>query len=164
MRIAYRTVFRKRVIPGEYKRCCPGWTKENPRDLACLAPICRHGCQNGGICVGPNQCECPPYYTGHQCEKVCPLCLPQLETMMNQVNTLQGRINMVEKEKEEMRGNFSVLERYYNDAMVQVEELKSYTTPPPTTTTEDPYEFDIISSLSDQISHLEEKIGSCEYN
>lgn len=30
---------------------------------------------------------------------VCPLCLPQLETMMNQVNTLQGRINMVEKEK-----------------------------------------------------------------
>lgn len=37
MRIAYRTVFRKRVIPGEYKRCCPGWTKENPRDLACLA-------------------------------------------------------------------------------------------------------------------------------
>lgn len=202
MRIAYRTVFRKRVIPGEYKRCCPGWTKENPRDLACLAPICRHGCQNGGICVGPNQCECPPYYTGHQCEKdvdecltgrsscqqickntiggfecgcfhgfksvdsykceFCPLCLPQLETMMNQVNTLQGRINMVEKEKEEMRGNFSVLERYYNDAMVQVEELKSYTTPPPTTTTEDPYEFDIISSLSDQISHLEEKIGSCD--
>lgn len=63
-----------------------------------------------------------------------------------------------------MRGNFSVLERYYNDAMVQVEELKSYTTPPTTTTTEDPYEFDIISSLSDQISHLEEKIGSCEYN
>lgn len=30
---------------------------------------------------------------------VCPLCLPQLETMMNQVNTLQGRLNMVEKEK-----------------------------------------------------------------
>ena len=45
--------------------------------------------------------------------------------------------------------------------MVQVEELKSHTTPPPTT--KDPYEFDIISSLSDQISQLEEKIGACEY-
>ena len=145
MRVAYRTVFYRRVVQGEYKRCCPGWTKQNPRDLACLrrkeifsfhilrvggvskrdfvyiythgdartvatfknrrdkrnefimnmhipfckhnptsstllkdffsiyqfhyTAICRHGCINGGICVGPNECECPPSYTGHQCEK-----------------------------------------------------------------------------------------------
>ncbi|XP_022324864.2 epidermal growth factor-like protein 8 [Crassostrea virginica] len=200
MRVAYRTVFYRRVVQGEYKRCCPGWTKQNPRDLACLRPICRHECKNGGICVGPNECECPPSYTGHQCEndvdecltgrsscqqickntmggyecgcfhgfksvdkfkcEFCPLCLPQFEKMMDKVNSLQNRLNDVEKEKEEMRGNFSVLERYYNDAMVQVEELKSHTTPPPTT--KDPYEFDIISSLSDQISQLEEKIGACD--
>lgn len=65
-----------------------------------------------------------------------------------------------------MRGKFSVLERYYNDAMSQVEELKSassHTTPPAlATTTEDPYDFDIISSLSDQISQLEERLGSCK--
>ncbi|XP_048774233.1 epidermal growth factor-like protein 8 [Ostrea edulis] len=206
MRIVYRTVFYKRVVQGEHKRCCPGWTKKTPRDMACLAPICRHGCKNGGICVGPNKCECPPYYTGRQCQhdldecltgrsscqqickntiggyecgcfhgfksvdkykcEFCPLCIQPLEDMMNKVNYMQGRLNEVEKEKEEMRGNFSVLERYYNDAMSQVEELKSassHTTPPAlATTTEDPYDFDIISSLSDQISQLEERLGSCD--
>ncbi|XP_062590320.1 epidermal growth factor-like protein 8 [Saccostrea cucullata] len=205
MRIAYRTVFYKRMVQGEHKRCCPGWTKKNPRDMACLAPICRYGCKNGGICVGPNECECPPYYTGHQCEKdvdecltgrsscqqickntiggyecgcfhgfkslnkykceFCPLCLPPIADMMNKINDLQGQLNKVEKEKDEMRGNFSVLEGYYNDAITQVEELKSAsssTTAPPSTTTEDLYDFDIISSLSDQISQLEERIGSCD--
>lgn len=30
---------------------------------------------------------------------VCPLCLPQFEKMMDKVNSLQNRLNAVEKEK-----------------------------------------------------------------
>jgi hypothetical protein len=29
--------------------------------------ICSKACENGGKCVAPNTCSCPPYFTGPQC-------------------------------------------------------------------------------------------------
>lgn len=143
-----------------------------------------HECQQ--ICVnthGGYTCKC---YDGFQminkthCE-FCPLCLPAMERMMNKVNDLQLRIMSVEREKDEMIGNFSLLEHHYHVAMHKVDELREATigiryvtppTPPPTTrkttttTTniplDSPYDFDRIESLSEQISMLEERLAECD--
>ncbi|XP_019623669.1 PREDICTED: hedgehog-interacting protein-like [Branchiostoma belcheri] len=32
-------------------------------------PTCYSGCANGGTCVAPNVCACPPEFTGAQCEQ-----------------------------------------------------------------------------------------------
>ncbi|KAJ8321184.1 hypothetical protein KUTeg_001309 [Tegillarca granosa] len=158
-----------------------------------MKPICDDGCENGGTCIGPNICRCPDEFNGlrcnldineckagnHECQQICvnthggytckcydgfqminkthcefcPLCLPAMERMMN---------------KDEMIGNFSLLEHHYHVAMHKVDELREATigiryvtppTPPPTTrkttttTTniplDSPYDFDRIESLSD---------------
>ncbi|GFS45450.1 uncharacterized protein TNIN_275061, partial [Trichonephila inaurata madagascariensis] len=31
-------------------------------------PVCNKTCFNGGTCIGPNVCGCPPEYRGIQCE------------------------------------------------------------------------------------------------
>ena len=30
--------------------------------------VCEAGCENGGICDGPNHCACPSGFEGQQCE------------------------------------------------------------------------------------------------
>ena len=30
--------------------------------------VCRPGCQNGGVCIGANVCQCPPGFSGAQCQ------------------------------------------------------------------------------------------------
>uniref|UniRef100_A0A8C6V6J8 Fibrillin 2 n=1 Tax=Naja naja TaxID=35670 RepID=A0A8C6V6J8_NAJNA len=35
----------------------------------CGQPVCEHGCQNGGRCIGPNRCACVYGFTGPQCER-----------------------------------------------------------------------------------------------
>ena len=34
-----------------------------------IAAICESGCENGGQCVGPNQCACPWGFQGPQCQE-----------------------------------------------------------------------------------------------
>ena len=35
-----------------------------------LAAVCRPACQNGGLCVRPDVCHCPPGYEGSSCQLV----------------------------------------------------------------------------------------------
>ena len=36
--------------------------------LDCLTAVCSKVCQNGGVCIRPSVCECPPGYEGDACE------------------------------------------------------------------------------------------------
>ena len=43
--------------------CCDGWAGEN-----CDIPMCSEPCVNGGVCNGPNICDCTGTgYTGPTC-------------------------------------------------------------------------------------------------
>ncbi|KAG8266736.1 hypothetical protein J6590_065246 [Homalodisca vitripennis] len=42
-----------------------------------LTDTCTRGCYNGGVCVGPDLCECPVNATGPTCSQ--PLCDPPCE-------------------------------------------------------------------------------------
>ncbi|OWF37484.1 epidermal growth factor-like protein 8 [Mizuhopecten yessoensis] len=180
---ATRTVFYRRMIHDTVRICCPGWKRQNSRrHLGCMEPICSGGCQNGGTCVGPEQCACLKQFTGSSCERdvdeclmkthtcqhlcnntygnyecacydgfrltegrncvFCPLCNPAFEEMMNKVNDLQTRVIFVEKEKDDLRGNLTLLEGRYEQTINIVAEVKQATigtrTAPPTSTTTTP--------------------------
>ncbi|XP_044275324.1 epidermal growth factor-like protein 8 isoform X1 [Varanus komodoensis] len=47
--------------------CCQGWKKRHLGDIKCEEAICHKPCQNGGICVQPNQCQCQPGWGGRYC-------------------------------------------------------------------------------------------------
>ncbi|XP_037775868.1 neurogenic locus notch homolog protein 1-like isoform X5 [Penaeus monodon] len=59
------------TVPGGVALCKDGaW--EIPDDFRCQ-PNCINGCQNGGTCIAPNQCQCSPGYKGKNCEaRECP--------------------------------------------------------------------------------------------
>jgi hypothetical protein len=38
----------------------------------CRTPVCEQECLNGGVCVAPNTCQCPPDWTGFECSN--PVC------------------------------------------------------------------------------------------
>ena len=37
--------------------------------------ICEQPCKNGGLCVAPNQCQCPTGFTGISCDEDIDECL-----------------------------------------------------------------------------------------
>nr|XP_027219842.1 neurogenic locus notch homolog protein 1-like isoform X3 [Penaeus vannamei] len=59
------------TAPGGVAPCRDGaW--DLPDDFRCQ-PNCRDGCQNGGTCIAPSQCQCSPGYRGTNCEvRECP--------------------------------------------------------------------------------------------
>ncbi|XP_039075403.1 epidermal growth factor-like protein 8 isoform X2 [Hyaena hyaena] len=63
-RVAWREV--RREVPQTHVVCCQGWKKRHPGALTCDA-ICAKPCQNRGVCVKPEQCECAPGWGGKHC-------------------------------------------------------------------------------------------------
>ncbi|XP_071944579.1 SCO-spondin-like [Antedon mediterranea] len=49
------------------KTCCEGYRGE-----LCTIPICSLPCENGGICLEPNKCDCPTNFFGDQCNLLEP--------------------------------------------------------------------------------------------
>ncbi|XP_043916738.1 fibrillin-2 [Protopterus annectens] len=49
---------------AEECQCQKGYTGTH-----CGQPVCEHGCQNGGRCIGPNRCACVYGFTGSLCER-----------------------------------------------------------------------------------------------
>ncbi|XP_070570966.1 multiple epidermal growth factor-like domains protein 6 isoform X1 [Ptychodera flava] len=64
-RLIYATVYRTSYTQHTEYDCCPGWT--NMVSNVCGTPICGRQCLNGGTCVAPDTCECPPGYSGTTC-------------------------------------------------------------------------------------------------
>lgn len=63
-RVAWREV--RREVQQTHVVCCQGWKKPHPGALTCEA-ICSKPCLNGGVCTGPDQCECAPGWAGKHC-------------------------------------------------------------------------------------------------
>ncbi|XP_006896217.1 PREDICTED: epidermal growth factor-like protein 8 [Elephantulus edwardii] len=63
-RVAWREV--RREVQQTHAICCQGWKKRHPGALTCEA-ICTKPCQNGGVCVRPDRCECAPGWGGKHC-------------------------------------------------------------------------------------------------
>uniref|UniRef100_A0A1U8CS32 Epidermal growth factor-like protein 8 n=1 Tax=Mesocricetus auratus TaxID=10036 RepID=A0A1U8CS32_MESAU len=63
-RVAWREV--RREVQQAHVVCCQGWRKPRPGALTCEA-ICSKPCLNGGVCTGPDQCECAPGWGGKHC-------------------------------------------------------------------------------------------------
>ncbi|XP_008197052.1 epidermal growth factor-like protein 8 isoform X2 [Tribolium castaneum] len=87
VRLVYEKYHREVVTDANHTlvdyTCCPGWTQVNYKSHGCNKPVCSQPCTNGGKCVRPNVCMCPPGYDGTYCETkttvyspaVCPVCL-----------------------------------------------------------------------------------------
>ncbi|XP_049620685.1 epidermal growth factor-like protein 8 [Suncus etruscus] len=69
----YRTIYRvawrevRKDVQQTHTVCCQGWKKRHPGALTCDEAICAKPCQNGGVCVLPEQCECAPGWGGKHC-------------------------------------------------------------------------------------------------
>ncbi|XP_017894454.1 PREDICTED: epidermal growth factor-like protein 8 isoform X3 [Capra hircus] len=64
-RVAWREV--RKEVRQTHAVCCQGWKKRHPGALTCDEAICAKPCQNGGVCVGPDHCECAPGWGGKHC-------------------------------------------------------------------------------------------------
>uniref|UniRef100_A0A8C6ZMP5 EGF like domain multiple 7 n=1 Tax=Nothoprocta perdicaria TaxID=30464 RepID=A0A8C6ZMP5_NOTPE len=65
-KVSYRLVARQAAQP--VASCCPGWSRDATSALGCNRAVCWAPCRNGGSCVFPNRCSCPPGWTGPACE------------------------------------------------------------------------------------------------
>ncbi|XP_032064202.1 epidermal growth factor-like protein 8 [Thamnophis elegans] len=71
---SYRTTYRlatrqvRKEILQAHIICCPGWKKRHLGDTKCEEAICHKSCQNGGSCIQPNKCQCPPGWGGRYCQ------------------------------------------------------------------------------------------------
>ncbi|XP_024594295.1 epidermal growth factor-like protein 8 isoform X2 [Neophocaena asiaeorientalis asiaeorientalis] len=63
--VAWREV--RREVQQTHAVCCQGWKKRHPGALTCDEAICAKPCQNGGVCIRPDQCECAPGWGGKHC-------------------------------------------------------------------------------------------------
>ncbi|KAK2818752.1 hypothetical protein Q5P01_024313 [Channa striata] len=64
--VGYRQVSKLASSSRFYPDCCPGWRRFHSH--SCNQAVCGQTCLNGGTCLRPNQCACPPGWTGHQCQ------------------------------------------------------------------------------------------------
>ncbi|KAK3590143.1 hypothetical protein CHS0354_041195 [Potamilus streckersoni] len=54
--------------------CCKNKKKKHDLKRPASKPQCEQGCQNGGVCIGYNQCLCSVGYKGAMCQN--PICNP----------------------------------------------------------------------------------------
>lgn len=173
-RTIYRTAYRRGPRPAPARpryACCPGWKRagglpgacgagEGPRPAPARAPprppapvtaapapaVCRPPCLNGGSCVEPGRCRCPAGWQGAACQT--------------------GADGRVDAEMRRLRSRVDVLEQQLQLVLGPLTSLASRALEPALA---DPGRFlahslqqlDRIDSLSEQISFLEEQLGSC---
>ncbi|XP_070570755.1 multiple epidermal growth factor-like domains protein 6 [Ptychodera flava] len=66
--LAYQKTYRMNPVHS----CCEGW--KNLVNGVCSTPICSPCCENGGTCVSPNVCDCPPGFSGPRCSESTNYC------------------------------------------------------------------------------------------
>ncbi|TNM87347.1 hypothetical protein fugu_005568 [Takifugu bimaculatus] len=57
--------------PGGFKCTCREGYKVRTDDPTKCQPVCDPPCNNYGVCVAPNSCDCPPGYPGPGCSAMC---------------------------------------------------------------------------------------------
>lgn len=83
--LAYRQVSRIASAAHFYPDCCPGWQRFHSHN--CNQALCAEPCVNGGTCLKPNKCACPPGWTGHQCQTDVDECVGRQPCAQLCVNT-----------------------------------------------------------------------------
>nr|XP_034380679.1 epidermal growth factor-like protein 8 isoform X2 [Arvicanthis niloticus] len=148
-RTTYRAAWRevRREVPQTHVLCCQGWKKPHPGALTCEA-ICSKPCLNGGVCTGPDQCECAPGWGGKHCHVV---------------READGEERALSWEIADLRGRLERLEQWATQAGAWVRAVLPV--PPEELRPEQVAELwgrgDRIESLSDQVLLLEERLGAC---
>ncbi|XP_047685718.1 epidermal growth factor-like protein 7 isoform X1 [Prionailurus viverrinus] len=203
-RTIYRTAYRRSPGPASTRpryACCPGWKRTSGLPRACGAAVCQPPCQNGGSCVRPGHCHCPPGWQGDTCQTdvdecstrrgPCPqhcintagsyscrcqeghspsadgaLCLPERGTPRLAPNPTTGTDGTVEEEVRRLRSRVDVLEQKLQLVLAPLHSLASraleHGLPDPGSLLAHSFQqLDRIDSLSEQISFLEEQLGSC---
>ncbi|KAM8943497.1 epidermal growth factor-like protein 7 isoform 2-T3 [Lycaon pictus] len=148
-RTIYRTAYRHSSGPASPRpryACCPGWKRTSGHPMACGAAICQPPCQNGGSCVQPGRCHCPAGWQGNTCQT--------------------GVDTAVEEEVQRLRSRVDVLEQKLQLVLAPLHSMASraleHGLPDPSSLlTHSFQQLDRIDSLSEQISFLEEQLGSC---
>ncbi|XP_047185371.1 epidermal growth factor-like protein 7 isoform X1 [Scophthalmus maximus] len=83
--VAYRQVSRVTPPSHSYPECCPGWRRFHSHN--CNRALCGDACVNGGTCLRPDQCACPPGWTGRRCQSDVDECSEQRPCAQGCVNT-----------------------------------------------------------------------------
>ncbi|GAB5571364.1 epidermal growth factor-like protein 8 isoform X2 [Prionailurus iriomotensis] len=181
-RVAWREV--RREVPQTHVVCCQGWKKRHPGALTCDA-ICAKPCQNRGVCVRPEQCECAPGWGGKHCHvgsftcgcpqglvlgldrRTCTEGAPEPPTGANilsvAVREAEQDEHALRQEIWELQGRLERLEQWAGQAGAWVRAMLPM--PPEELQPEQVAELwgrgDRIESLSDQVLLLEERLGAC---
>ncbi|ERE87351.1 epidermal growth factor-like protein 8 [Cricetulus griseus] len=153
-RVAWREV--RREVRQTHTVCCQGWRKPHPGALTCEA-ICSKPCLNGGVCAGPDQCECAPGWGGKHCHVVREA--EREERTLREVAELRVRLDRLEQasSREKRQRGWAAQAGAWVRAVLPMppEELQ------PEQVAELWGRGDRIESLSDQVLLLEEKLGAC---
>uniref|UniRef100_A0A8D3BWQ1 EGF-like domain-containing protein n=1 Tax=Scophthalmus maximus TaxID=52904 RepID=A0A8D3BWQ1_SCOMX len=92
--VAYRQVSRVTPPSHSYPECCPGWRRFHSHNCnrgnlgqGVNLTLCGDACVNGGTCLRPDQCACPPGWTGRRCQSDVDECSEQRPCAQGCVNT-----------------------------------------------------------------------------
>ncbi|XP_066896238.1 epidermal growth factor-like protein 7 [Kogia breviceps] len=179
-RTLYKTAYRRSPGPAPSRpryACCPGWKRASGLPGSCGAAICQPPCQNGGSCVQPGRCHCPAGWRGDTCQTDADECRARGGGCPQRcVNTAgsywcqcrQGhRVDSeVKEEVQRLRSRVDVLEQKLQLVLTPLHSLASraleHGLPDPgSLLAHSLQQLDRIDSLSEQISFLEEQLGSC---
>jgi len=134
----------------------------------------RHKCQQKCTnTYGSYDCGCHDGFTLNADKITCKLCLSCVEEfreVQQQVANLTKKIDHLEEEKRALQTNLSSAVTQYNEAIssFKVQEVTPRTAPPPASTDGyglyDDMPVNRLTSLSEQISMLEERMADCQCN
>ncbi|XP_011840473.1 PREDICTED: epidermal growth factor-like protein 7 isoform X3 [Mandrillus leucophaeus] len=150
-RTIYRTAYRRSpgLAPARPRyACCPGWKRTSGLPGACGAAICQPPCRNGGSCIQPGRCRCPAGWQGDTCQSGVD------SAMKEEVQRLQSRVDLLE---EKLQLVLAPLHSLASQA------LEHGLPDPGSLLVHSFQQLGRIDSLSEQISFLEEQLGSCEF-
>ncbi|XP_037350236.2 epidermal growth factor-like protein 7 [Talpa occidentalis] len=189
-RTIYRTAYRRSPGPATPRpryACCPGWKRAGGLPGACGAAICQPPCQNGGRCVQPGRCHCPAGWRGATCQTDADACRARGGGCPQRCSPAGGYPcgcqegpgppadggalatgvdSRAEEEMQRLRSRVDVLEQQLQLVLGPLRGLASRAleqglADPGRLLAHSLQQLDRIDSLSEQISFLEEQLGSC---
>ncbi|XP_023371937.1 epidermal growth factor-like protein 7 isoform X4 [Otolemur garnettii] len=170
--------------------CCPGWKRTRGLPGACGAEhwpppptaVCQPPCQNGGSCVQPGRCRCPAGWQGDTCQSDVDECSTGGDSCPQHcVNTegsyrcqgweghspaADGVDSAVKEEMQRLQSRVDVLEERLQLLLAPLHSLALQALAlglpdPESLLAHSLQQLGRIDSLSEQISFLEEQLGSC---
>ncbi|XP_043326039.1 epidermal growth factor-like protein 7 isoform X2 [Cervus elaphus] len=171
-RTLYRTAYRRHPRPAPARpryACCPGWKRTGGLPGACGADVdeCRAG---GGGCpqhcvntAGSYWCRCRE---GHRPSVDGAACLPERGAPRVTPGPTTGADSEVKEEVQRLQSRVDVLEQKLQLVLAPLHSLASHALEhglpdPGSLLAHSLRQLDRIDSLSEQISFLEEQLGSC---